>query len=76
MVKDCIEVRINGENREIPGERSIEELLIDLELKREQVAVEVNREIVRRAEWETRLIRQGDQIEIVHFVGGGETIYV
>ena len=76
IVNQPILVRINGEKREIACEQTIDNLLLDLELALDQVAVEVNREIVRRNEWGTRVLRQDDQIEIVHFVGGGETNYV
>jgi len=72
MVRDEIEVLINGEKRKVPEKRTIDNLLGDLGLSRDQVAVELNREIIKRADWGSRVIRRGDEIEIVHFVGGGE----
>ena len=39
--------------------------------KADRVAVELNREIVARARWAETPVREGDQLEIVHFVGGG-----
>jgi sulfur carrier protein len=42
-----------------------------LGMKGDRVAVELNREIVPRAEWSKAALREGDKLEIVHFVGGG-----
>jgi thiamine biosynthesis protein ThiS len=47
------------------------ELLSHLEVPAGRVAVEVNREVVRRAEHETRYVEDGDAVEVIHFVGGG-----
>jgi thiamine biosynthesis protein ThiS len=43
-----------------------------LELPRERIAIELNQAVIRRAEWPATKLREGDKIEIVHFVGGGE----
>jgi thiamine biosynthesis protein ThiS len=64
-------VIINGERREIPDGMTVQKLIHYLELKEERIAVERNREILRRAEWDETLIQEGDTLEIVHFVGGG-----
>ncbi len=71
-MRDDIEVLINGKKRQVPEQRTIDDLLGDLGLSLNQVAVELNREIIKRADWGSRVIRRGDEIEIVHFVGGGE----
>jgi thiazole synthase len=68
-----IEIRLNGESREIPGPLSIAELLDHFDLPRERVAVERNRSIVPKLEWENVALGQGDEVEVVHFVGGGST---
>lgn len=47
------------------------ELIASLSLKAEQVAIELNQNVVRRAQWETTMLQAGDRVEIVHFVGGG-----
>lgn len=62
---------INGEPRDVPDRLNVEELIEHLGLRGERVAVERNREIVRRADWATTFLREGDELEIVHFVGGG-----
>jgi sulfur carrier protein len=66
-----MQVVINGEGREIPDNLSIEELLRHLKLRTERVAVERNREIVKRERWGAVQLQEGDRLEIVHFVGGG-----
>lgn len=49
----------------------VADLIGFLGLKAERLAIEVNRRIVRRAEWATTPLAEGDRVEIVHFVGGG-----
>src|SRR5947209_5918161 len=66
-----IEIRLNGEAREIPAPLSIAELLDHFNLPREYVAVERNRSIVPKQQWEKVALAQGDELEVVHFVGGG-----
>lgn len=62
---------VNGEPRELPGEPTIADLIQDLGLSTRRVAVEVNRELVRRAEHAGHRLREADAIEIVTLVGGG-----
>ena len=64
-------VYVNGENKEIKGGLSLLELLSSLALPIQRIAVELNREVVRRADWEKTILHDEDRIEIVHFVGGG-----
>jgi thiamine biosynthesis protein ThiS len=66
-----LRVYVNGESREIQGTPSLAELITELDLPAARIAVEVNREVVRRGEWVSRMLRDEDKIEIVHFVGGG-----
>jgi sulfur carrier protein len=42
-----------------------------LDLKPEQIAIELNHNVVRRAQWENTFLQPDDKVEIVHFVGGG-----
>src|SRR5229473_1232177 len=69
-----IEIRLNGEAREIPAALSIAELLDHFNLPKDFVAVERNRSIVPKQKWETVALAQGDELEVVHFVGGGSDI--
>ncbi len=65
-------IRINGENREIPSAINLLHLL-EKELKLEplRVAVELNRLIVSREDYKKTIVNENDELEIVHFVGGG-----
>ena len=50
---------------------NVEELIAELGLKGDRVAVEYNGEIVRRTAWGETRLGEGDRLEVVHFVGGG-----
>jgi sulfur carrier protein len=71
MPVESIRVYINGEPHEIPGEQTVAALLSKLSIPAERVAIELNKSIVRKREWENTLISEGAQVEIVEFVGGG-----
>src|SRR6266446_2866847 len=66
-----IEIRLNGETHELPAPLSIRQLLEHFDLPKERVAVERNRTIVPKPQWENVAVAQGDELEVVHFVGGG-----
>jgi thiamine biosynthesis protein ThiS len=68
---DTITLEINGETRTIPPVSNVAELLESLGISGSRVAVELNRKIVRRGEWERTPISNLDRVEIVQFVGGG-----
>jgi thiamine biosynthesis protein ThiS len=65
-----IEVRINGEMREIP-EGTVSSLLQQLGLHPQLIVVEHNRAILDRALFDATTLHAGDNVELVHFVGGG-----
>jgi thiamine biosynthesis protein ThiS len=62
---------VNGESRKIAGPATLLDLLAQLELDARTVVVELNREIVRRPRLGETPLTPGDQVELVHFVGGG-----
>jgi sulfur carrier protein len=64
-------ILINGERQEFAGGLSLSELIEKLELPVTRIAIELNREVVRRADWTGRELQNEDRVEIVHFVGGG-----
>lgn len=66
-----MEVRLNGETREIPAGLSVRGLLEHLELEPSVVVVERNREILERERYDEVSVEPGDTLELVHFVGGG-----
>ncbi|MCI8326291.1 MAG: sulfur carrier protein ThiS [Lachnospiraceae bacterium] len=63
-------VQVNGEKMEADGKILIE-LLTENGYQKEKIAVECNEEIVPRAEYEKKILQDGDVLEIVSFVGGG-----
>ena len=62
---------LNGEPKEIPSDLAVAGLIQELGLTPERLAIEVNRRIIRRADWPSTTLAEGDKVEIVHFVGGG-----
>ena len=62
---------LNGEPKEIAANLSVAALLDELGLAPERLAIEVNRRIIRRADWPATTLAEGDNVEVVHFVGGG-----
>lgn len=64
-------LHINGAEKEYGENLTLAGLIGELGMKSDRVAVELNREIVPRAQWEQTTLREGDKLEIVHFVGGG-----
>jgi thiamine biosynthesis protein ThiS len=62
---------INGDEKSFADPLSLAQLVEQLGMKGDRVAVELNREIVSRAQWSETSLRDGDRLEIVHFVGGG-----
>ena len=70
-VTESLSVRLNGEPRRVSAGASIAEMLRELGLNPEKVAVERNLEIVPRSTLSAVQVADGDAFEIVHFVGGG-----
>src|SRR5215469_11530594 len=66
-----IEIRLNGEKHELPQELNIAQLLEHFDLPKDRVAIERNRSIVPKLQWETVSVAQDDELEVVHLVGGG-----
>ena len=66
-----MEIIVNGTSKHVPDDLTVKDLVAHLGLHGGPVAVEVNREIVPRAEHGSRKLANCDTIEIVHFVGGG-----
>jgi sulfur carrier protein len=66
-----LRVELNGDPKELDEGTNLSALVEQLSLAPERVAVELNREVVRRADWPSTQLSEGDRVEIVHFVGGG-----
>jgi thiamine biosynthesis protein ThiS len=75
---DCydefMQLYINGESRNIADVPTLAALIENLGIKSDRVAVELNRDIVQRANWKETPLKDGDRLEIVHFVGGGRNL--
>ncbi len=66
-----IQIVVNGEDRTVPAEQTIQQLLEALQLDPARVAVELDRRIVKPQNWAAIRLQNGSQLEIVQFVGGG-----
>jgi sulfur carrier protein len=66
-----MQVKLNGEPREIPDGLTVAGLLAHLGVRAPRVAVEVNEAVVTKERYEACELRAGDAVEIVAFVGGG-----
>ncbi len=69
--KTQIEIVVNGEPKSVPEGSSVSQLLESLGLPADRVAVEYNREILKKERWPETRLQAGDRLEIVTFVGGG-----
>jgi len=66
-----IEIVVNGERRTVPSGQNLVEILANLGLEAGRVAIELNRNIVRKSDWSTTFVTDGAHLEVVQFVGGG-----
>jgi sulfur carrier protein len=66
-----MKIALNGIDRDVDDATSVQALLVAQGYGERRVAVEVNREIVSRSQYATRMLLAGDRIEIVHAIGGG-----
>jgi len=69
--QDTIEVIVNGDAHQVSHGARVTDLIKQLELAPERLAIELNLSILPRAKWAETELRLGDRLEIVHFVGGG-----
>jgi thiamine biosynthesis protein ThiS len=67
----AVTIQLNGELREFPEGLTIDALISTLGLEPTRVAIELNRDVVRRDAWAATVLHHEDRVEIVHFVGGG-----
>ena len=71
-----LQITLNGEALDLPGPVSVSELLSRLGIDARRVAVEHNLIVVKCGAFDETLVREGDQVEIVNFVGGGEALRI
>ena len=66
-----MQITLNGDTHEVAGPLTVTELLAQLSIDGRRVAVEHNLVVLKRDTFDTTLVREGDSVEIVNFVGGG-----
>jgi len=66
-----MQVKLNGEIRDVPEGVTVTALLAQLGVKAQRVAVEVNEQVVTKDRYDGHALRAGDSVEVVAFVGGG-----
>ena len=69
--KNKIKIKINGKNLSIKSNTSVNDQLLTLKIPIKKVAIEINRKILDKKKLKNTLLKNGDKIEIVHFIGGG-----
>ena len=69
--QNSIEIIVNGEAHQINKDARVTDLIKQLDLTPERLAIELNLSILPRAKWAETDLKSGDKLEIVHFVGGG-----
>jgi sulfur carrier protein len=67
-----VTITLNGEPHNLDGPLTVTQLLASLDVDARRVAVELNLVVLKRAAFETTIVRDGDEVEIVNFVGGGD----
>lgn len=68
---DALQIQVNGQQRDCRSGSTVGDLLRELDIKTERVAVELNLEILDRKDFEHRSLKEGDHVEILSFIGGG-----
>ena len=66
-----IKIRVNGKFKSIPDNYKISDLVKELKIPLKKVAIELNQEIIDKKRTSKIILKQNDNIEIVHFIGGG-----
>lgn len=69
--RDKLKITINGDPRELQDSLTVTALLEELGIQKDRVAIELNLEIVPKARFADTLLKDGDRVEVVNFVGGG-----
>ena len=64
-------IQLNGDPYEINNGTNLNELLNELKIQKNKVAIEVNGEIVEKNKYPNLILNKGDKVEIVKFIGGG-----
>ena len=66
-----MQITVNGEAKECENGTTLASLIKDLGIKVKVMAAAVNMQVVKKDEWESHILNNGDKVELLHFVGGG-----
>jgi thiamine biosynthesis protein ThiS len=69
---DAMHIHVNGEQRTLAAGLTVAGLLQELDIRSDRVAVELNLTILDRSEFDGRSLQEGDRVEIISFIGGGQ----
>ena len=64
-------IQLNGDLYEVINGTNLNELLNNLKLQKNKIAIEVNGEIIEKSKYPNLILRRDDKVEVVHFIGGG-----
>jgi len=64
-------ITVNGSRCDCPQNANLSDLLIHLEMQDKKVALEINKEVIPRGEYDSYTLNEGDTIEIIQAIGGG-----
>ncbi|HTR63785.1 MAG TPA: sulfur carrier protein ThiS [Candidatus Binataceae bacterium] len=68
---DALTITLNGKPYTLEGDAHLGALIATLKMRPTRIAVELNRQVVPRAEYDRTILKAGDELEIINFVGGG-----
>jgi thiamine biosynthesis protein ThiS len=71
MADARLTITLNGEPCRIEGDAHLSALIERLKMRPQRIAVEINRQIVPKSDYAATILRAGDEVEIINFVGGG-----
>ncbi len=71
LAESTVTITLNGDKHELPAPISVSALLDTLDIDARRVAVELNLAVVKKVAYDSSVVHDGDEVEIVNFVGGG-----
>ncbi|MGC1677355.1 MAG: sulfur carrier protein ThiS [Candidatus Binataceae bacterium] len=71
MPEAMITIILNGDPRMIDSDAHLGALIAELKMRPQRIAVEINRQVVPKSDYAATILRAGDEVEIINFVGGG-----
>lgn len=71
MTETSVRITLNGKPNTVPAGTSVSDLLLKWKVRPELVTVEVNEEILQKLDYDSTVLREGDKVEFVFYMGGG-----